>query len=244
MTTTHEVEHESRPSILHSLSGRSELALFALGGAALYLVTILAITLLLGEGLPLLGWIGFAVAATIVLGAGTVLAVFLVRASTAAGAEPPALRATGAPGAHRVLVVADEGCAGAAVCGPIVERAGAERIEVLVVAPTLVSPIHYLDSDVDAERAAAEERAAETVRALRSAGVEAHGEVGSESPLEAIADALVAFAADEIVIATPSAEHTNWLEMGVVERARERYEIPVRHLVVEPVPPARTGLAG
>jgi len=68
---------------------------------------------------------------------------------------------------------------------------------------------------------------------LEAAGIAARGEIGSESPLEAIADALAVFPADEIVVATPPQESTNWLEQGVVERARELHEQPVTHLVVE-----------
>jgi hypothetical protein len=96
-----------------------------------------------------------------------------------------------------------------------------------------VSGLRYLDSDVDAARRDAEARIAETVGAFTAAGIRAHGEVGSESPLEAIADALSVFRADEIVLATPPAERANWLEQGVVERARELYAQPVSHLVVE-----------
>ncbi|HUP33228.1 MAG TPA: hypothetical protein VM184_09370 [Gaiellaceae bacterium] len=213
--------------------GKRVLVLFAVGGGVVYLTTVLGITLALGEELPLLGWIGFAVAATIVLAAGTGLAVFLVRASAAAGAEPPARRRVETAGAHRVLVVADEGCSGAALCRPLVADLMGAKAEVLVVSPALVSGVRYLDSDLDPARRAAQRRLDETVGALAAAGVTARGEIGSESPLEAIADALAVFAADEIVVATPPPERTNWLEQGVVERARELYTVPVAHLVVE-----------
>jgi hypothetical protein len=233
---------ESRPSEPRAatprrVGGRSELVLFAVGGGVLYLTTQLAIVVTLGERLPLLGWIGFAVASTIVLAASTVLAVFLVRSSRGAGSGAPHMRLTGSPGVHRILLVADEGCSGESLCRPLVERLGDRRTEVLVVAPALVSGFHYLDSDVDAAREAAQARLDETVGALRLSGIAARGEVGSESSLEAIADALAVFAADEIVVATPPPERTNWLEQGVVERARELYEQPVTHLVVEnPLP--------
>jgi GABA permease len=105
------------------------------------------------------------------------------------------------------------------------------------VAPTLVSATHYLDSDVDEAREEARARLAETVAAFEAAGVVARGEIGSESPLEAIADAVAIFAADEIVVATPPSGRTNWLERGVVERARELYDQPVSHLVVEAATP-------
>jgi GABA permease len=212
--------------------------LFALGGGVLYLATLLAVTLGWGESLPLLGWIGFAVASTVVFAAGTILAVFLVRSSTRAGSEPPQRRPRRMAGVHRVLVVADEGCSGPALCRPLAASLEGRRTEVLVVAPALLSPTHFLDSDLDAARAAAERRLAETVAAFEAAGVGARAEVGSESPLEAIADALAVFAADEIVVATPPPERANWLEEHVVERARAVYEQPVSHLVVEGGAPA------
>jgi hypothetical protein len=219
------------------LGGRSELVLFAVGGGVLYLTTQLAIVLTLGERLPLLGWIGFAVASTIVLAASTILAIFLVRSSRTAGSEAPRERPIGRPGVHRVLLVADEGCSGESLCRPLLERLGDRPTEVLVVAPELVSGFRYLDSDVDTARKAAQVRLEETIGAFRLAGIAARGEIGSESPLEAIADALAVFAADEIVVATPPTERTNWLEQGVVERTQELYEQPVTHLVVEtPLP--------
>lgn len=214
------------------LSGRSAIVLFAVGGGVLYLTTQLAVVLTLGERLPPLGWVGFAIASTIVLAASVVLAVFLVRSSRAAGSEAPREGPTGTPGVHRVLLVADEGCSGEPLCRRLTAWLEDRRTEVLVVAPALVSGFHYLDSDVDAARRAAQVRLDETVGALRLAGIGARGEVGSESPLEAIADALAVFAADAIVVATPPPERSNWLEQGVVERAQELYEQPVTHLVV------------
>jgi hypothetical protein len=211
--------------------GTRTLVLFAVGGGVLYLAGILAITLSL-EDLPAVGWIGFGVVATVVLVTSAVLAIFLVRSSRAAGSEAPARRPDRSAEVHSVLVVADEGCVGAALAEPLAAALAGRHAEVLVVAPTLVSAVHYLDSDVDAGRAAAQARLDQTVAALAAVGLSATGEIGSESPLEAVADALAVFPADEIVIATPPAERTNWLEQGVVERARELYRTPVEHLVV------------
>lgn len=47
----------------------------------------------------------------------------------------------------------------------------------------------------------------------------------------AIADALAHFAASEIVIATHPAGYSNWLERGLIEKARARFAVPVTHLV-------------
>lgn len=217
------------------VGGSRELVLFAVGGGVVYLTMVLGLTVALGEGIPLLGWIGFALVATVVLAASTVLAVFLVRSSGAAGAEAPPRRAASTAGVHRVLVVADEGCSGEELCRPLSEQLAGRHAEVLVVAPApaLVSAAHYLDSDIDAARDAARTRLADTIGALTSAGISARGEIGSESPLEAITDALGQFPADELVIATPPPQETNWLEQGVVEHARELYALPVSHLVLQ-----------
>ena len=56
--------------------------------------------------------------------------------------------------------------------------------------------------------------------------------MGDSDPLQAIADALHFFPADEIVIATHPEERSNWLERDLVERARSRYALPVVHVVV------------
>jgi hypothetical protein len=222
----------SGPTVRRRRFGTRTLVLFAVGGGVLYLTGILAITLAL-EDIPTAGWIGFAVAATVVLATSTAMAVFLVRSSRAAGSEGPIRMAERSADVHCVLVVADEGCSGAALAEPLVASLAGRRAEVLVVAPALISAVRYLDSDVDAGRSAAQARLDATVGALHGAGLPARGEIGSESPLEAIADALAVFPADEIVVATRPPAKTNWLEQGVVERARELYEAPVRHLVVD-----------
>jgi len=94
--------------------------------------------------------------------------------------------------------------------------------EVLVVAPALNSRLRHWLSDDDAARRYAEERAAACVDRLESLGVRARGCVGDADPLQAIADALPTFAADEIVIAAET-EKSNRL----VDRARRRFALPI-----------------
>ena len=68
---------------------------------------------------------------------------------------------------------------------------------------------------------------------LAQAGVEARGEVGDGDPLQAMEDALRTFGADEIVISTHPEGRSNWLERRVVEHARERFAVPIHHVVVD-----------
>jgi hypothetical protein len=224
------------------LQGKGTLALIIVGGGVVYLAIVLGFTIAQGDSVPLLGWIGFAIVTAVVLVASGVLSLFLLRSSTGAGARRPSPPPEPPPGTHRVLVVVDEGCPADALCRSLTERSGGRPTEALVVAPALVSPVHYLDSDVDAAGEAARARLSETLGVFAAAGIPARGEVGSESPLEAIADELATFPADEIVIATPPAEQSNWLERGVVTKAHELYEQPVTHLVVQPR--AQSGVPG
>ena len=68
---------------------------------------------------------------------------------------------------------------------------------------------------------------------LAEAGIAAYGWVGDADPLVAMEDALAIFAADQLIISTHPEERSNWLARGVVSRARERFGLPVAHVVVE-----------
>jgi hypothetical protein len=133
----------------------------------------------------------------------------------------------------RILVVANETVAGRALRGVIVERASAHDAEVLVVCPALNSRLRHWTSDEDDARARAQERLDESLAALSAAGVEARGEVGDDDPLQAIEDALRTFGAEELVISTHPPGRSNWLEKDVLERARECFDLPITHVVVD-----------
>jgi hypothetical protein len=135
-------------------------------------------------------------------------------------------------GRHRVLVVANETVAGRSLREEILRRAGAET-DVLVVTPALNTRIRHWTSDEDAARAAAQSRLDESLAALEGVGVHARGTIGDDDPIQAIHDALRTFPADEIVLSTHPAGRSNWLEAGVVERARERFGCPIAHVVVD-----------
>jgi len=134
---------------------------------------------------------------------------------------------------HRILVIANETVAGTALRDEVVRRASRRDSEVLVVTPALNSRIRHWTSDEDQARAAAEARLEDSVLALAAAGVEARGQVGDDDPLQAIEDALRMFPADEVVLSTHPRGRSNWLERGLVEHARERFELPLTHVVVD-----------
>jgi hypothetical protein len=138
-----------------------------------------------------------------------------------------------AEGERRILVVANETVGGRTLRDLIHERAEGVREEVLVVTPALNSPLRHWASDEDGARAAAQERLERSLGRLRELGVQAHGQVGDGDPLQAMEDALRTFGADEIIISTHPEGRSHWLERGVVAKARERFAVPITHVVVD-----------
>jgi GABA permease len=134
---------------------------------------------------------------------------------------------------RRILVIANETVGGTALRETIKKHAEGSRERVLVVVPALNSPLRHWVSDEDPARAAAERRLAESLRRLREAGVEARGEIGDAEPLQAIEDWLRLFDADEVIISTHPEGRSHWLERGVVREARERFAVPITHVVVD-----------
>jgi len=138
-----------------------------------------------------------------------------------------------AEGERRILVVANETVGGHTLRSMILEKSLDVREEVLVVTPALNSPLKHWVSDEDSARAAAQERLDASLAKLAEAGVQANGEVGDGDPLQAMEDALRTFGADEIIISTHPEGRSNWLERGIVEKARERFAVPITHVVVD-----------
>jgi GABA permease len=134
---------------------------------------------------------------------------------------------------HRILVVANETVGGAELLEAIRSRAAGRDAPVLVVCPALNSPIRHWTSDEDDARRAAQARLTASLAAMRAAGIAAQGEVGDGDPIQAIEDALRTFQPDELVVSTHPPGRSHWLERGVVEKARERFELPVTHVTVD-----------
>jgi hypothetical protein len=139
----------------------------------------------------------------------------------------------GAGAGRRILVVANETVAGERLREAIRQAAASGPAEVLVVSPALNSPLRHWASDDDGARARAQARLEASLARLHEVGIEARGEVGDSDPLQAMEDALRTFGADEIVISTHPEGRSNWLERGVVSGARERFAVPITHVVVD-----------
>ena len=134
---------------------------------------------------------------------------------------------------HRILVIANETVGGGPLRDEIRRRSEGYDEHVLVVCPALNSAVRHWTSDEDGARVLAQERLDASLARLREAGLDAQGEVGDAEPLQAMEDALRLFGPDEIIISTHPEGRSNWLERGIVDAARERFAVPVTHVVVD-----------
>jgi hypothetical protein len=151
--------------------------------------------------------------------------------------EPPlrtgSLQRTDRGNERRILVVANETVLGRALRDCIREKSSGQRAEVRVISPALNTPVRHWVSDEDGARAAAQERLDTSIARLREAGFDASGEVGDGDPLQAVEDALRTFGPDEVIISTHPEGRSHWLERGIVESARDRFTVPITHVVVD-----------
>ena len=172
-------------------------------------------------------WLGLMVC--IVLTFGVILWWALARGEQG----PPQVPSPHAAGERHILVVANETLGGQELQRLIEERSRDMPTVILVCTPALNSRLRHWASDEDGARLAAQERLDASLEGLRSLGIDASGEVGDANPLQAMEDALRTFGADEIIISTHPEGRSHWLERGVVEHARERFTVPIRHVVVD-----------
>ena len=138
-----------------------------------------------------------------------------------------------APNERRILVIANETVAGEELREAIERAASGYSAHVLVVIPAVNSKLRHWVSDEDGARAAAHQRLADSLARLAASGIDARGEVGDADPVQSVADALRTFGADEVIISTHPEGRSNWLVEGVVDTARERFAVPITHVVVD-----------
>jgi GABA permease len=178
-------------------------------------------------------WLGLAVFIVLTAGVG----IWLIRRGER---ERPVKQAPAPspPDEHRILVVANETVGGPELLDTLREAARPTS-RVYVVSPALNSPLRHWASDEDEARAKARERLDASLASMRASGLNVEGGIGDGDPIQAIEDAIRTFRPDELIVSTHPVGRSHWLERGVVERARERFAIPLTHVVVDLESPPR-----
>ena len=193
-----------------------QVVLITLGGALLVVVAAWINT-----------WLGLAVFVVLVAAALWAIRGGLIQ-------RPPQAHVVHDEGpARKILVIANETVGGAELLSLLGTKAEGVDEEMLLVCPALNSRVRTWTSDEDPARVEAQSRLDASLARLAAAGVSARGEIGDGDPLQALEDALREFPADEIVVSTHPPGRSHWLEQGVVEQARHRYDVPITHVVVD-----------
>ena len=135
--------------------------------------------------------------------------------------------------AKRVLIITNEVVANPAGVPEVIQKQVREADAVCVVAPALTSRLHTWVSDIDAEYREADERMRMLVGGIDSAGPAVSGRVGDEDPLQAVADALVSFPADALILGVHPSGDANWRERRFSKKVRERFGLPVTEVVLD-----------
>lgn len=173
-------------------------------------------------------WVGVAVAIVAV-----VAGAWYVAGRGKGPAPEREVPAASPPGEHRVLVVANETVGGAALLRELRQRADGTRTRVLVVAPQPASQLAQWTGDGGDAREVAQQRLDDSLASMRTAGFDARGQIGEIDPVQAVEDAIRTFAPDELIVSTHPEGRSLWLEESLPERLRQRFDLPLTHVVVD-----------
>jgi hypothetical protein len=135
---------------------------------------------------------------------------------------------------HRVIAVVTDELHGSQPIQQLQANANGDGLEVRVVIPAVeASAFRHTMGDIDEPKKQAEARLEKNLELLREKGIEVSGEVGDPDPVQAANDALLKGPADEVLIFEHADGQEQWYEEGMLERAQESIEPPLRVVVLE-----------
>lgn len=210
--------------------GRRSPVAFAIALVAAYLLVLVVLAAFYLHP-PLVGWIGLGVVVAVGAALSVLVAVLFPRTRTNAPHAHPHEE-----GVYRLLVVSDAIAEPDALRLAVVARTAGRPAEVHVVAPVVAGALHYVLEDEHAERVRAAERLRATVEALAASGIRAHVTLGADDPLEAAADAVVGFPADEILFVGALEHRRRWSDRDFERRARDVLGVPCATVYGDPGP--------
>lgn len=139
----------------------------------------------------------------------------------------------GSAAERRVLVVASDTLGEEALLSEVERLASVPGTRVVLLVPALITPGARLSGGIDGLLDQARVRMKTALECVGHDTVVA-GEVSEADPIEAIEDTFASFSPDEVVVSTRWERPPSGLEPGLAGLVRERFAVPVRHLVFEP----------
>lgn len=135
-------------------------------------------------------------------------------------------RAAGDRPVEHVLVVANETVLAEPLLERIRTRAREGDVSFLIVCPQ--------SDSTRSEHPETERRLRAALSALRSEGIDVHGQIAHPEPFTAAIQAVHDERTDEILVSTFPGKGSGWLRRDLVGRLRSESGLPVEHVVVEP----------
>ena len=134
---------------------------------------------------------------------------------------------------RRVLVLANDTLGEESLLSEVSRLAASPHTHVLLLVPALITSGARLTGAVDG---LLEQTRARLNEALERVGHDSvvKGEVSQADPLEAVEDAFATFTPDEVIVSTRWERSSGGLEPQLAGLVRERFAVPVRHLVFDP----------
>jgi hypothetical protein len=130
---------------------------------------------------------------------------------------------------RRYLVVANQTLGGEHLAAAIRTRhqEGPAKFHVVVPATHPQDQATWTEGEA---RANAERQLSTALERFREMGTDVDGEVGDESPLQAIGDAIGAETYDEIILSTLPTGASRWLRQDLPHRVERSFGLPVTHV--------------
>ncbi|UQX12021.1 amino acid permease [Candidatus Mycobacterium methanotrophicum] len=162
-----------------------------------------------------------------------ILALYFVPKWWRGSPKPEPAAAPMAGRATRVLVLANKNVSTSELFDVVQRIDAQQRAEYFICVP--VNPVDTGQAErtgpvfvLDATVAAAQQRLDAILTAIGNIGLSAAGDLGDYRPLRALAAAVQSFQPDHLVIAEA---RSSWLRLGLVDKARAAYPIPVTHVL-------------
>lgn len=136
---------------------------------------------------------------------------------------------------RHVIAILTDNLHGSEPVEQILANADQDGVELRLVIPaTEATALRHTMGDIDGPKQEAEERLERALQTLRDNGITvSSGEVGDPDPVQAAQDALLKAPADEVLIFEHCEAQSKWYEEGLLEKAQEGIEPPLRVVVVE-----------
>lgn len=142
---------------------------------------------------------------------------------------------------RRLLLVANQTVGGQHLQRKVAQCMAEGPCQFYLIVPATRDPSHSLVWTEGQCIALARRRLEEAMKRLQEMGAEVEGDVGDQSPLTAIVDALRGRQFDEIILSTLPPGISRWLAQDLPSRVKRVSSIPLTHIVsVERQAPAPT----